>query len=207
MPVTRSIESNSLSLPNSPQKSYTLTSHLPAQHEETNPINEKGSNKKSFDSSKKSNGTVQKSTTSTSSISQTNRRSTTSTMHDILPPMRGRSNTDVQYGTSPSNNLKQQQQNLGGSDNDNHHNQQRSQSPPSPKPKCMLPTTTSQPGYVTPSKLFNMMGYGLENQYLFMLAHYLYIIDCRSKEEFDESHIVTGIRLKSVFFFFRTIRF
>ena len=56
----------------------------------------------------------------------------------------------------------------------------------------MLPTTTSQPGYVTPSKLFNMMGYGLEKQYLFMLAHYLYIIDCRSKEKFNESHIVTG---------------
>jgi hypothetical protein len=109
--------------------------------------------------------------------------------------MRGRSNTDVQYGTSPSNNLKQQQQNLGGSDSDksvNHHGHQRSQSPISPKPKCMLPTTTCQPGYVTPSKLFNMMGYGLENQYLFMLAHYLYIIDCRSKEKFDESHIITG---------------
>ena len=37
-----------------------------------------------------------------------------------------------------------------------------------------------------------MMGYGLQNQYLFMLAHYLYIIDCRSKEKFNESHIVTG---------------
>ncbi|CAF4740115.1 unnamed protein product, partial [Rotaria magnacalcarata] len=55
----------------------------------------------------------------------------------------------------------------------------------------MLPTTACQPGYVTPSKLFNMMGYGLENQYLFMLAHYLYIIDCRSREKFNESHIIT----------------
>jgi hypothetical protein len=62
----------------------------------------------------------------------------------------------------------------------------------------MLPTTTSQPGYVTPSKLFNMMGYGLENQYLFMLAHYLYIIDCRSREKFDENHIFTGKSIISI---------
>jgi hypothetical protein len=189
MSIARSIESNSLSLPNSPQKTYTLASHLPAQHEENISMNEKSSNKKSLDSAKKSNGTGQKSTSSTLSIS---RRSVN---HDGLPPMRGRSNTDVQYGSSPSNNLKQQQLNLGGCDSDkcvNHNNHQRSQSPLSPKPKCMLPTTTSQPGYVTPSKLFNMMGYGLENQYLFMLAHYLYIIDCRSREKFDESHIVTG---------------
>jgi hypothetical protein len=36
------------------------------------------------------------------------------------------------------------------------------------------------------------MGYGLQNQYLFMLAHYLYIIDCRSREQFNEKHIITG---------------
>ena len=198
MPITRSIESNSLSLPNSPQKHYTLTSHLPAHHEESNGMHERSSSKKSLDSPKKSNGTAHKPIGSTFSIPQPARRSVN---HDNLPPMRGRSNTDVQYGTSPSNNLKQQLQNLGGSDSDksvNHHGHQRSQSPLSPKPKCMLPTTTCQPGYVTPSKLFNMMGYGLENQYLFMLAHYLYIIDCRSKEKFDESHIITG-KIQSYF--------
>jgi hypothetical protein len=68
---------------------------------------------------------------------------------------------------------------------------QRQPSPPT-KPKCLLPTTVSQPGYVTPSKLFNIMGYGLQNQYLFMHSHYLYIIDCRSREKFNESHIITG---------------
>ena len=69
--------------------------------------------------------------------------------------------------------------------------EQRQSTPPE-KSKCTLPKTTSQPGYVTPSKLFNMMGYGLEHQYLFMHAHYLYIIDCRSREKFNESHIITG---------------
>lgn len=69
--------------------------------------------------------------------------------------------------------------------------EQRQSTPPE-KPKCALPKSTSQPGYVTPSKLFNMMGYGLEHQYLFMHAHYLYIIDCRSREKFNDSHIITG---------------
>lgn len=69
--------------------------------------------------------------------------------------------------------------------------EQRQSTPPE-KPKCLLPKTGSQPGYVTPSKLFNMMGYGLEHQYLFMHAHYLYIIDCRTREKFNESHIITG---------------
>lgn len=67
------------------------------------------------------------------------------------------------------------------------------QSPPPPKPKCTLPISGSQAGYVTPSKLFNIMGYGLENQYLFMHAHFLYIIDCRPREKFNESHIITAI--------------
>jgi hypothetical protein len=192
MPITRAIERNSLSLPNSPQKNYSLSTHLPTQHEENDTIHEKTSSKKSLDSPRKTNGSPQKSATSTSSASQSSRRSVN---HDSLPPMRGRSNTDVQSVSNLSNTLKQQQLSMGGSGSDktvNHHNHQRSQSPIPSKPKCALPTTTSQPGYVTPSKLFNMMGYGLQNQYLFMLAHYLYIIDCRSKEKFHESHIVTG---------------
>ncbi|CAF4581335.1 unnamed protein product, partial [Didymodactylos carnosus] len=53
-----------------------------------------------------------------------------------------------------------------------------SQLPP-PKSKSTLPVGMIQPGYITPSKLFNIMGYGLDNQYLFMHAHYLYVIDCR----------------------------
>ena len=76
---------------------------------------------------------------------------------------------------------------------------QHRQSPPPAKPQCILPTTVCQPGYVTPSKLFNMMGYGLEKQYLFMHAHYLYIIDCRTREKFNASHIVTG---KKFYYFF-----
>jgi len=204
MPIARTIERNSLSLPNSPQKTYTLASHLPTQHEENDSIQERNSSKKSFDSPKKTNGTIQKSGTSTLSVPQSSQSSRRTTNNEGLPPMRGRSNTDVQYGTPPLNGLKQQQANMGGSGSDkcvDHHNQQRSQSPVPSKPKSMLPTTTCQPGYVTPSKLFNMMGYGLENQYLFMLAHYLYIIDCRSKEKFNESHIVTGKKIKKIFFF------
>ena len=202
MPVTRSIERNSLSLPNSPQKTYTLPCHLPTQREESQSIQEKLSNKKSFDSPRKSSLNMAKSLTSSNSIPQSSQGSRRSTAYDASVPMRGRSNTDVQYAASNLNSIKQQQQNIGGSGSDKHisHHHQRAQSPVSPKPKCILPTTTSQPGYVTPSKLFNMMGYGLENQYLFMLAHYLYIIDCRSKEKFSESHIVTGRRSSSFLF-------
>jgi hypothetical protein len=200
MPIARAIERNSLSLPNSPQKHYTLASHLPPQQEEDDSIHEKISSRKNSDSSRKTNGTTQKSITSTLSVPQSSQASRRQTFHEGLPPMRGRSNTDVQSVTPSPSSLKQQQLNIGGSGSDrsiNHYNQQQQQQRPQspdmpPKPKCMLPTTTCQSGYVTPSKLFNMMGYGLENQYLFMLAHYLYIIDCRPKEKFNESHIVTG---------------
>lgn len=193
MPITRSSERNSLSLPNSPQRTYTLASHLPTQREESQSMQEKPSNRKSFDSSRKSLNTMAKPLISSSSIPQSSQSSRRPTPHETSGPMRGRSNTDV--GSSSSYTIKQQQQNINGSGSDryiNHHNS-RAQSPPiPPKPKCILPTTTSQPGYVTPSKLFNMMGYGLEKQYLFMLAHYLYLIDCRAKEKFNESHIITG---------------
>ena len=193
MPITRSIERNSLSLPNSPQRTYTLTSHLPTQREESQSMQEKPSNRKSFDSPRKFANTMAKPLISSSSIPQSSQSSRRLTTYEASGPMRGRSNTDV--GSSSTNTIKQQQQTIGGSGSDryiNHHNS-RAQSPPiPPKPKCILPTTTSQPGYVTPSKLFNMMGYGLEKQYLFMLAHYLYLIDCRAKEKFNENHIITG---------------
>ncbi|CAF0842930.1 unnamed protein product [Rotaria sordida] len=191
MPLARTIERNSVSLPNSPQKTYTLASNLPTQYEENDSTEEKVSTKKTLDIPRKNSGSSQK--TGITSASAASRRSVN---HDVLPVMRGRSNTDVQSAMSTSNNLRQQQANISGSGSDktiNHHNNPRSQSPTSPKPKCTLPTTLCQPGYVTASKLFNMMGYGLQNQYLFMLAHYLYIIDCRSKEKFSESHIITAI--------------
>jgi hypothetical protein len=191
MPITRAFDRNSSSLPSSPQKTYTLSSHLPTQHEEAE---EKMSTKRATDSPRKTNGSAQKTGTSTFSTSQS-QASRRSVSNEAPLPMRGRSNTDIQSVASLANGLKQQQLSMSGSGSDksvNHHNQQRSQSPIPHKPKCMLPTTTSQAGYVTPSKLFNMMGYGIQNQYLFMLAHYLYIIDCRSREKFNESHIVTG---------------
>lgn len=191
MPIARAVERNSLSLPSSPQKSYTISSHLATQYEDEDSADEKISTKKMYDAPRKNSGLLSKSTASASTANQSSRRSANP---DGLPPMRGRSNTDVQSVSSSLANIKQQQTNMGGSGSDkamNHHHSQP-QSPAPPKPKCMLPTTSCQPGYVTPSKLFNMMGYGLENQYLFMLAHYLYIIDCRSREKFNESHIITG---------------
>jgi uncharacterized ParB-like nuclease family protein len=103
--------------------------------------------------------------------------------------------SQTQTRRSSTNDVNKQQSAVNGS------TQQR-QSPPPTKPKCTLPTSVSQTGYVTPSKLFNMMGYGLENQYLFMHAHYLYIIDCRSREKFNENHIITG---KNSLFLFDTI--
>ena len=179
MPIARAIERNSVSLPNSPPKSLTLSCHLSSQHEETQ-------SKKSSDTGKKCKNT---NTNTNANVPHSARRPVT---QENLPAMRGRSNTDTQACPSLSNNLKQQiSLTNSGSDKSLHQNY-RSQSPSTPKPISTLPTTTAQQGYVTPSKLFNMMGYGLEQQYLFMLAHYLYIIDCRSKEKFHEKHIATG---------------
>lgn len=190
MPISRTVERSSTSLPSSPQRTYTLSSHLATQHEEADTMLSKASSKRAGESPRRYNLSTQKSTP-TVSQSQSSRRSGT---NETLPPMRSRANTDVQSILSSSNGLKQQQLLLGGSSSDKYVNQQHhhQQSSGSVKPKCFLPTTTCQPGYVTPSKLFNMMGYGLENQYLFMLAHYLYVIDCRTREKFNDSHIVTG---------------
>ena len=132
MPITRAHERNSLSLPNSPQKTYTLTSHLPTQYEENYSMTEKTLTKKHSDLTKKINGTTSKHPPSTPPVPQSFQSSRRPTNHDGLPPMRGRSNTDVQYVSSLSNNLKQQQLNLNGSGSDktvNHHAQQRTQSP------------------------------------------------------------------------------
>jgi len=156
MPVTRTIERNSLSFPNNPHKTYTIPSQLSTQYEEpngNNPINSRLNQRRASESPRKLN----------------------------VP-------SKYLQSTSP-NGVSQTQSARRSSTND--VNKQR-QSPPPAKPTCTLPTTVCQPGYVTPSKLFNMMGYGLENQYLFIHAHYLYIIDCRSKEKFNENHIITG---------------
>jgi hypothetical protein len=171
MPVTRPGERNSLSL----DKSYTLST----QDEESNgnnPINGRLlDQRRGSDSPRKMN--VQSRYLSSTSAVSTYRRSAT-------------------------NDGIKQQSGMSGSGSDkssgHHAQQQQCQSAPPPKPKCGLPTTVCQPGYVTPSKLFNIMGYGLQNHYLFMHAHYLYIIDCRSREKFNESHIITG---KNLLFF------
>lgn len=192
MPVTRAIERNSIHLSNSPPKSYGLSSHLSTQYEESNGhfpnAPERLTNRRPSDAPRKSNTSAKNS--SALSAPHPLRRSVT----NDGPVTRGRSNTDVQSVMLPMNNLKQQSSNGSGSGSEKslaHNNQSRTQSPP-PKPRCTLPLSNGHPGYVTPSKLFNMMGYGLENQYLFMHAHYLYIIDCRSIEQFNDGHIVTG---------------
>ena len=194
MPISRTIERSSTSLPSSPQRPYTLSSHLATQHEESDTMLSKASSKRGGESPRRYHLSTQKSTPTSSLTAPQSQSSRRSGTNETLPPMRGRANTDVQSILSSSNGLKQQQLLLGGSSSDKYVNQQHhhQQSSGSVKPKCILPTTTCQPGYVTPSKLFNMMGYGLENQYLFMLAHYLYVIDCRTREKFNDSHIVTG---------------
>ncbi|CAF0835450.1 unnamed protein product [Adineta ricciae] len=148
------------------------------------------SNKKQPDSPRKSNGSWQKQLIPSNNVPQTAQNHTRPGTRD-LSPMRGRSNTDVQSFLSLSNNIKQQHLALNnpGSDRAVHHHHHHH-----PKPKSTLPPSSlGQPGYVAPSKLFNMMAYGLQNQYLFMLSHYLYIIDCRTKDQFKENHIITAI--------------
>ena len=192
MPVTRAIERNSLHLSNSPPKTFAISSQLSTQYEDHQGhylTPDRGSNRRPSDVQRKGNPSA-KTNSSTSSASHPLRRSVT----NDGPVTRGRSNTDVQSVMLPLNNLKQQLSNASGSGSEKslaHGNQARAQTPP-PKVRSNLPSSNGQSGYVTPSKLFNMMGYGLENQYLFMHAHYLYIIDCRSIEEFNENHIVTG---------------
>ncbi|CAF0856751.1 unnamed protein product [Adineta steineri] len=193
MPMTRVTEHNSDSLSTNPLKSSSV-SHFSTQYEENSSNNEKHSTKKQIDSPKKSNGSYQKPSASTHTQRSESPRRVSIHYEGGLPQMRGRSNTDVQSFLSLSNNLKSQQSNINGSGSDRAINHSLAHGPIRPKPKCILPATASgQPGYVTASKLFNMMGYGLQNQYLFMLAHYLYIIDCRTKEKFDENHIITAI--------------
>ena len=186
MPITRSVERNAASLPNSPQRNYVISSHLGTQFEEHDAFNGKGSTRRALEAQRKTMMTPKTpSSTLTVPHPQMTRRSVTG---DHSLPMRGRANTDVPT-TTATGGLRQQGLSLNGSSSERVVNQYGSATV---KPKCILPTTTCQPGYVTPSKLFNMMGYGIQNQYLFMLAHYLYIIDCRPREKFNESHIVTG---------------
>jgi hypothetical protein len=170
MPVTRAIERNSLTFPESSHKNYSIPSRISTQYEENhgnNSASARISHRRVSDSAKKSN-VPSKHPQSTSPL--------------------GLSHTQTSRRSSSDGN---KQSTVSGSPNERFLYQQRQLTPP-PKPKCLLPTTVCQPGYVTPSKLFNIMGYGLQNQYLFMHAHYLYIIDCRSREKFDESHIITG---------------
>jgi len=202
MNMVRAMEQNSLSSSNTSQKPITYSPQLATQYEENNSNNEKNSAKKRSDSPKKSNGSWQKTLIPANMLSGSSQSIRRSMPYDGLPLAKGRSITDIQTVISLSKHLKQQQLNIipsGSEKTNNHHNHLWSQSPAQPKPKSTLPTTSSQPGYLSPSKLFNMMGYGLQNQYLFMLAHYLYIIDCRSREQFNEKHIITG-KFDLVFF-------
>ena len=194
MPISRAVERNAQSLPSSPQKTYTLSSHLPTQYEELNgeaSTSERISHRRPSDVARKatvSTRTSPPSSTTVASHSQSSRRSTK------VDPSKARrpSNSDTQSGIASSNGLKQQQLAMGNSDSDRSVARASSPQPAPSKLKCTLPTTPAPPGYVRPSKLFNMMGYGLDNQYLFMHAHYLYIIDCRRRDQFNESHIITG---------------
>lgn len=190
MPGTRAIERNSVPLSSTGQKTYTFTAQISSQcngMNRNNLISDKVSRKSNIPSKNLSTTTVTSNPTMLSS-----RRSAP---NEVSTP-RGRSNTDVQSVPSSTNGLKQQQQQLNGSGSDksvNHNQQQQRQSPPPPpKPECTLPSSGCQAECVTPSKLFNMMGYGLQNQYLFMHVHYLYLIDCRSREDFNQGHIITG---------------
>ena len=192
MPVSRVMERHAPTFANSAPKTYTL----PTQYEETDEsrgnMPDRSSQRRPAETGRKSAVSSKNSVShsvSTVPSAQLGRRSSNGEGHVV----RGRSNTDVQSAVVSFNGLKQQQSTLNGSGSDKslvHSN--HSNSPPPSKLRCTLPPSMNQPGYVTPSKLFNMMGYGLENQYLFMHAHYLYIIDCRSREEFTESHIITG---------------
>ncbi|CAF0905662.1 unnamed protein product [Adineta ricciae] len=190
MPGTRAIERNSVPLPVTAQKTYTFTARIPSQ---CNSMNR--NNLISDKVSRKSNVSSKNLSTTTLTQNHTMLSSRRSHPNEVSTP-RGRSNTDVQSVTSSVNGLKQQQQQLNGSGSDksvNHNQQQRQSPPPPPKTECTLPSSGCQAECVTPSKLFNMMGYGLQNQYLFMHVHYLYLIDCRSREDFNQSHIITAI--------------
>ena len=199
MPGTRTLERSTISLPTSPQKTYTIPSRLTTQYEETNKqnlVNDKIPLKRQTDLSRKTPISKNSSSTISSIVSQSQiaRR----LINNDGLTLRGRANTDSQTVVTSTSGLKQQQV-FNGSGIDRimgHYNQQ--QSAPL-KPKCTLPASKCQSGYITSSKLFNMMGYGLQNQYLFMHAHYLYIIDCRSREEFDQNHILTGKNLIILF--------
>lgn len=195
MPVTRAIQRDSVSLTNSPNKNPTYSSQLETHYETTNggnPTNEITSPKRSLDLSKKAYG-LPKHISSVSAHGTSHSQASRRLIANDDPTMRRRLQADTQHVMSSLHGLKQQLSTQGANNDKSmsHYNQQLQSLPP--KPKCTLPTSVCQPGYVTPSKLFNMMGYGLENQYLLMHAHYLYIIDCRSREKFKESHIITAI--------------
>ena len=136
MPIPRTNAHNSLSLPNSPQKSYTLSSHLSTQYEESHSTNDRISTKR-LDSPRKPSGSAQKLPTTPLTTSQTSRRSV---VYDTNSPMRRRANTDVQNVTSPLDSLQQQKAAIGvsGSDKAVHQNYQRIQSPIPPKPKWAM---------------------------------------------------------------------
>lgn len=180
MPGTRGIERGPITLSNSPPKAYSLhsslTSHMEENDNSSSAGHERLSTKKSVDFGRRSNSSAKHSTNSA---------------------RRQRSNTDIQSVPVFNHNLKQQSpSNHSGSDKALNQSQNMSN-----KPISQLPYPTIPSGYITSSKLFNMMAYGLENQYFFMHSNYLYIIDCRTREEFECDHIVTGTETDPFIFF------
>lgn len=186
MPISRTMERHSHTLASSPPKTYTLTTQYEDADDSRVNIPDRMSQRRTSEMGRKSAASSKASSSLTVPSASLSRR----TVNGEGSVTRGRSNTDVQSAIISFNGLKQQQSTLNGSGSDK--SLLRSNSPPPSKPRCSLPPSNNQPGCVTPSKLFNMMGYGLENQYLFMHAHYLYIIDCRSREQFNDNHIITG---------------
>lgn len=204
MPITGAIQRNSLSSHHIPQKSYAVSSQNSIEIGETNGnnvVDVRLSHRRASEISKKTNIVSKNLSTANTSATKQSKESRSSITCDKAA-IRARSKSDMQTILYGSNGLKQQQQLpiINGCTNEKIQGNQSQQQVQSiqKRPKCTLPVSSCQSGYVTPSKLFNMMGYGLDNQYLLMHAHYLYIIDCRSREKFDESHIITG--KKSHFF-------
>ena len=189
MPVSRTMERHSHTLASTPPKTYTLTTQYEDANDPRVNIPDRMSQRRTSEIGRKS-ATSSKASSSSSSLAVPSAQLSRRAPNGEGSVTRGRSNTDVQSAMISCNGLKQQQSALNGSGSD--RSLVHSNSPPPSKPRCSLPLSNNQPGCVTPSKLFNMMGYGLENQYLFMHAHYLYIIDCRSREQFNDNHIITG---------------
>ena len=204
MPKADAVQCSVSLFPSNP-KAPSLPSHLTTRDEHTGSVIRRNSMKTKLPSFAKANTAEMKPIPSSMSVSQSQsgRRSLD---HRTALSMEERSNASMPIVVSSTTSRLQQSapfilnrraSNRAPCRTTHPMPQQGSRLLTVPKPKCTLPATTCQFGYVTPSKLFNMMGYGVDNQYLFMLTHYLYIVDCRTRDKFNSGHIVTGERIFS----------